>query len=344
MQKVVMDGWCIKQGSFGGAQRYAMEILLELDKIVKSGKYELLIRPEYENLIELKNIKKVEISCKNKLSWSFQVLYYLLKKRAWYVNFWNGLALARKSIITLHDIYPFYNVVKRNKLYYIKNKIKMHMTGMIAKKVVTVSEYSKQTIVEKLHIKPDKIMVIGNAWQHIKEIQPDDKILERIDLQDKAYCLYIGRLVNNKNIKWIFEVADRNPDFLFVISGDLDNEPFDYYEGKHRNILYTGFVTDSEMKSLYQHCKAFLFPSIMEGFGIPPMEALYNGAPIIIANTSSLPEVYGKCAHYIDPYKYDYDLDKILKEPVEPANSVLDRYSWEKSAREWKDLIESCAR
>jgi glycosyltransferase involved in cell wall biosynthesis len=81
----------------------------------------------------------------------------------------------------------------------------------------------------------------------------------------------------------------------------------------------------------------------MEGFGIPPMEALYNGVPIIIANTSSLPEVYGKSAHYIDPYKYDYCLDEILQEPVEAPELVLNRYSWEKSAREWKNLIERYA-
>lgn len=345
MQKVVFDGWLIRQGkrgdSFSGSSRYAIEILLELDKIVKPGKYELLIRSEYENLIRLKNIKKIVISCKSRFSWRLQAFFYLAKKHAWYVHFENGLALRRKSIITLHDIYAFYGVTEVNTA---RSKARIILSTLIAKRIVTVSEYSKQTMVEKLPVKPEKIKVIENGWQHIKKVQSDDKILERCGLRNGQYYFFIGRLVKNKNIKWIFEVADRNPHSLFAISGALWNEPFSYYRGKHGNIIYTGFVTDSEMKSLYQHCKAFLFPSIMEGFGIPPMEALYNGAPIIIANTSCLPEVYGKSAHYIDPYKYDYDLDEVLKEPVEPVDSVLDKYSWEKSARKWKELIESYAR
>ena len=64
------------------------------------------------------------------------------------------------------------------------------------------------------------------------------------------------------------------------------------------------------MSALFQSCKAFLFPSLMEGFGIPPLEALYYNVPIIISDTSSLPEIYEDCAHYIDPFKYDYCLDR----------------------------------
>lgn len=343
MQKVVIDGRCIKKGRFDGAQRYATEILLELDKIVENGKYELLIRPECKDLIELKHINKIELYSKNPLSWKVKTLLYLIKNHAWYVHFANGLAIWRKSIITIHDIYAFYNVCNNTKTYFVTRKGKAILNAMFARKIVTVSEYSKQTMLEKLPVKSRKIEVIGNGWQHIKKIQPDDGILQRCGLKDKQYYFFIGRLVKNKNIMWIFEVADRTPAALFVISGDLSNETFDFYKGKHGNILYTGFVSDSEMKSLYQHCKAFLFPSLMEGFGIPPMEALYNGAPIIIANTSSLPEVYGKSAHYIDPHKYDYCLDEILQETVDLPETVLDRYSWEKSAKAWKELIERYA-
>lgn len=344
MQKVVIDGRCIKQGRFDGAQRYATEILLELDKIVETGKYELLIRPEYKDLIELKNISKILICSKSTLSWKVKAFLYLVKKHAWYVHFANGLAVWRKSVITIHDIYAFYNVCNNTKMYFITRKGKAVFNALFAKKIVTVSEYSKQTMLDKLPVKSRKIDVIGNGWQHIKKIQPDDRILQRFGLRDKQYYFFIGRLVNNKNIKWIFEVADRNPSSLFIISGDLSNERFDFYQGKNSNILYTGFVSDSEMKSLYQHCRAFLFPSLMEGFGIPPMEALYNGAPIIIANTSCLPEIFGNSAHYIDPYKYDYCLEELLKEPVDLPETVLERYSWEKSARAWKELIERYTR
>lgn len=341
MKKVIIDGRCIKRGKFDGAQRYATEILLELDKIVPSGKYELLIRPEAKDLIDLKQIRKVEISGSCILLWRLKTFSYLLRHSAWYINFSNGPAIWSKSIITLHDIYAFYNVCNNTKMYYLKKKCAAILNVIVAKRIVTVSQYSKSTMIAKLPISPEKISVIYNAWQHISTIIPDVSILEREHLQTKEFYFFIGRLVNNKNINWIFNVADYNPDDIFVISGAISNEKFKFYYGKNNNIIYTGFISDAEMAALYQHCKAFLFPSLMEGFGIPPLEALYYGAAVIISNTSSLPEIYEDCAHYIDPLKYDYCLNEILQEPVGSAEKILRKFSWEKSAWQWYELIES---
>lgn len=340
-KRVVIDGSCIRTGKFNGAQRYAVEILRELDKLVPRGKYELLIRREYKDLLCLCNIQKVEIKAKTKLTWGIKVLFYLVKSNALYIHFTNGFTLWRKSIITLHDIYAFYGMYNNTWLYNIKAKCKAIIDAIIAIHIVTVSEFSKQTMLDKLPLKQGKISVIYNGWQHIKDVEPDEQILNKLNLVPHSYYFFLGRLVNNKNIKWIFGVADRNPNSCFVIAGALYNEKFDFYRGKRGNIIYTGFVNDEEMKALYQNCKAFLFPSLMEGFGIPPMEALYNGVPIIISNTSSLPEIYGDSAHYIDPMKYDYCLDDLLNEPVASPEKILNKYSWEKSAWQWYELIES---
>ena len=92
--------------------------------------------------------------------------------------------------------------------------------------------------------------------------------------------------------------------------------------------------------SLYKNCKAFIFPSIHEGFGIPPMEALSQGAKIIVANTTCLPEIYQGCAIYVDPYDTNVDLDKLLKDnEVDDSNKVLARYSWKESALKLYKLI-----
>lgn len=343
MKKVVIDGRCIKEGKFDGAQRYAMEILRELDRLVPEGKYELLLRSENRDLVDLKNIKKIGINCSHMRFWRCKVLFYLIRHWAWYIDFANGPAIWYKSIITQHDIYAFYNVCNNTRIYHLKKKCAAWMNAVLAAHIVTVSQYSKGTMLEKLPVRPDKISVIYNGWQHMCNTEADPSVLEKNGLVTKEYYFFIGRLVNNKNIQWIFRVADHNSSSRFVISGAVNNEKFDYYTGINNNITYTGFVSDAELTALFQNCKAFLFPSLMEGFGIPPLEALYHGVPIIISNTSALPEIYEDCAHYIDPMKYDYCLDELLKEPVSSADKILDKFSWEKSARQWYELIESYA-
>ena len=82
-----------------------------------------------------------------------------------------------------------------------------------------------------------------------------------------------------------------------------------------------------------KYCKAFIFPSFFEGFGIPPLEALSVGASIIISNTTCLPEIFGKTAHYIDPYNADVNLDEILSEPTVSPQKVLEKYTFARFAK-----------
>jgi len=89
-----------------------------------------------------------------------------------------------------------------------------------------------------------------------------------------------------------------------------------------------------------ERCKAFLLPSYYEGFGLTPLEALSCGAKIIVAGAASLPEIYGKTAHYIDPYNTDIDLDLLLQEETSPADEILQKYSYDKSAQDVYNLIK----
>lgn len=102
-------------------------------------------------------------------------------------------------------------------------------------------------------------------------------------------------------------------------------------------------MQDGENKALMQHCKAFLHPAVFEGFGIPPLEALSQGAPILLSNASCLPELYGKTARYFDPYDYDVDLDALLSQPVEPAGEVLEKFSWDRTAAFWLEELKKYA-
>lgn len=89
------------------------------------------------------------------------------------------------------------------------------------------------------------------------------------------------------------------------------------------------------------NCKAFIFPSIYEGFGIPPMEAMAENAPVIVSNKACMPEIYGKSVHYIDPYNYkNINIENILLEKVKNPELILEKYSWKKSADKLYNLLK----
>jgi glycosyltransferase involved in cell wall biosynthesis len=138
------------------------------------------------------------------------------------------------------------------------------------------------------------------------------------------------------------EVAKRNPNQLFVVTGKEEGfTKLGVDKLKQDNILFTGYLTDGEIKSLMQHCKAFIHPAIYEGFGIPPLEAMSCGANVIVSTATCLPEIYGDAAHFIDPYNYDVDLESLIKQPVAPRESVLDKYNWAKEAEKLLILLRS---
>ena len=110
---------------------------------------------------------------------------------------------------------------------------------------------------------------------------------------------------------------------LFSDETDLD---------KASNIRTVGYISDEDMKGLMRHAQAFLFPSIYEGFGIPPLEALSVGTKAVVGRASCLPEIYGDTVYYIDPWDASVDLPALLAKKVVPPAQVLTKYSWAKTA------------
>ena len=138
--------------------------------------------------------------------------------------------------------------------------------------------------------------------------------------------------------------AELYPNELFVISGAMLKNvvPSELEKIKLlKNIILAGYLSDGEVKTLMQNCKAFVFPSYFEGFGIPPLEALACGAPIIVSNAASLPEIYGSCAHYIDPSTPDVDLDALLAKPVSSPAPLFKKYSLDNSAKKLYAALNS---
>lgn len=206
-------------------------------------------------------------------------------------------------------------------------------------RIVTVSETSKKDLMRLYRTPADRISVIGNGWEHMKETEPDGSVLERLGLSGREYMFCLGNGAYHKNLAWVYETAKLNPDRLFVVSGTF--RPGESVSG---NVLFTGRLTDGEIRTLMRNCRLFVQPSLMEGFCIPPLEAMAEGAECLVSDASCLPEIYRGAVHYLDPLVPADDLDALLEGELSPAEEILSAYTWKKSAETFYALLADICR
>jgi glycosyltransferase involved in cell wall biosynthesis len=338
-----------------GIERYAYEITNRLDKISKQGEIAIVIPSSLETFPSYKNLEIVRLEKKSKSNIRWQIITlqgFLLKKRKYTImEFGNACLPFAPGIVFLHDIYcEFFQkdfTSKRDKFTRLYSRIQYRLIAHLAKKIVTVSEYSKNEIIRTFKIYPTKINVIHSSADHMQYIKSDHSVFDDYPiLKEKSFFFSLGSLSKRKNIKWIFEYAQKHPESLFAISGEsLNTVKIDELKScVPSNIVFLGYLNDEKVKALMTQCKAFILPSYYEGFGLTPLEALSCGAQIIIARAASLPEIYGNTAHYIDPFDTDVDLDELLKQPVSPPDEIIKKYSYDTSAQQVYDIIRECSK
>jgi len=334
---IVINGRFLTQ-KITGVQRYAIEITKKLDEI--SDKDIILIHPKNTiNEVDLKNIKKVELKVFNGYIWEQVALpIYLYFKFYKYniklLNLCNIAPVLFPGYVTLHDISFKTNSTHLNKkMLYIYRTITL-LNIKRYKKIFTVSEFSKKEIVKNYKIEENKIVVTYNSAEHIKETDFDKEILEKLNLNSEEYYFTLGSKSPHKNFEFILKCAEDNPGQVFVISGGENKKIFNnQQEKKLENVKYTGYLNDSELLTLYSNCKAFIFPSKYEGFGIPPLEAVITGCKnIILSDIPVFREVYGEYANYVDIYSDEkIILNKCNK--IDNINNLINKYSWKKAAK-----------
>ena len=195
------------------------------------------------------------------------------------------------------------------------------------------------------HVNPEKITVVYNAWQHMQRVRPDPMLFGEYSkwpqLKKGEYYFSMSNLLKNKNFPWVLRAAQSKPQVMFAIAGggSLAAEAERLGLADLPNVLYLGYVSDGAAKALMAHCKAFLFPTLYEGFGIPPLEAAACGAPqIIVSDTPCMREVYGPCAAYIDLTANPGDVDDVTPATA-PTAALLEKYSWDKSAERLLQIL-----
>ncbi|WGS52896.1 glycosyltransferase family 4 protein [Paraburkholderia sp. D15] len=213
----------------------------------------------------------------------------------------------RGQVVMVHDmaIYDVPHAFSRKfRLWY---RVCFGLLPRMQPTILTVSAYSRTRICHHMKIDESRVTVITPGADHLDRVVADPSVLSRLDLARDAYCVIVGSLDPRKNLQCALEAIDTlghlNGVKFVVVGGrnprvfnDAQAKPRDY--GKH--IVWAGFVRDGELKSLYENAACLVFPSLYEGFGLPPLEAMYCGCPVVASSRTSIPEACGDAALYCD--------------------------------------------
>ncbi len=227
-----------------------------------------------------------------------------------------------------------------------------------ADRIITISEFSKREITELLSLPEERVAVIPCAANCTDDSEPFDPVAAKYGIR-QPYLLYVGTIEPRKNLVRLLRAYEqlRQRDGIphqLVLAGEKgwNNESFDgalAASTAKDSVVMTGFISEAEKNTLYRHAALFVFPSLYEGFGIPPLEAMHWGCPVVTADAASLPEVVGDAAVLVDPLDADSIADGIrcVLSNAELAAALREKgfrqeknYSWDTSA----DLLHNLCR
>ncbi|MCL4397617.1 glycosyltransferase family 4 protein [Patescibacteria group bacterium] len=266
------------------------------------------------------------------------------------------LYLSCPSVISVMDLafekFPQY--FKKKDLYQLKYWTRL--SAMQAKKVIAISEATKGDLVQLYHLPPEKIVVTHLGYDQARfneKVKPARK--------DK-YFFYLGTLQPRKNLVRLIEAFGQleDKDIKLVIGG-MKNEGrggwmyqdvFEIASKLGDRVEFTGYIPDTEVAGLMKGAAAYVLPSLYEGFGIPAVEAMATGVPVVVSRVSSLPEVCGECTIYIEnPYEVESirsALEKVLemgdserKNQIKAGLKLVKRYNWEDTAKQTLEVLKN---
>jgi len=267
---------------------------------------------------------------------------------------------AKKRVVTIHDVFhlAFYDKLNiKQKLY---AKLVINQAVRRSDKILTVSKFSVDEI--RKYTKSSKaIDVVYNAidfdkFKVINDISKLDFAKEKYQLPND-FLLFVGNVKPHKNLKnLLLAIKEMDVNLVIVgkkdgfITGDANIANLIKSNNLENRVFFTGYVDDADIPAIYNLAKLFVFPSLYEGFGIPPLEAQSCGCPVVCSNVASLPEVGGvDSVVYCDPYSVEDIASKIKmvlndgsleNELKEKGFENIKRFSWEESAKKIIDIIE----
>jgi glycosyltransferase involved in cell wall biosynthesis len=281
-----------------------------------------------------------------------------------FTNPQNFISGRYKSVVTIHDLAPLHaeqrGWVKESSVQLFP--LIMERISKNADAIIAVSEYTKRDLIETLGIDPERITVVYEAASAFFQPAPDAAFLEKT-WGVKDYALYAGQLQPRKNILNLLKawecVVQVVPQARLVLAGGIRDVAYKQEIEEHLlrarikdSVILTGPVDDIHLRKLYSSARCFVYPSLFEGFGLPILEALQCGAPVIASSTTSLPEVVGNAGIFVQPEDTE-DIAKALirifedkalhRSLQEKTVGQAAQFSWKKAAQETSSVYTSVA-
>lgn len=310
-------------GSIGkGLGRYTQKLIQELEKLPGDDQFIVFLRRENFDKYQPANYRFTKVLADFPwYGWREQLFFPCLLYRynidlMHFPHFNFPLFYWKKSVVTIHDLILFhYPTVKASELspllYWVKYwvyRFVIFMAVLRAVKVIAVSQFTAHDLLGAFPFTKKKIIVTYEAAEsycfwNTKEYARE--FLQSLNLHTREYVLYVGNAYPHKNLRCLFDIAKLFPDKKFVCVGKEDY----FYrtiqqqtqELEINNICFIGFVSDEQLAILYREALCYFFPSLYEGFGLPGLEALSHGLPVVAARAGALPEILGDAACYFDP-------------------------------------------
>jgi glycosyltransferase involved in cell wall biosynthesis len=362
MKKTILNATIINDKPTGlgvYTQNVINRLFLDRDSTVICNKKSYLSDVEIDSLVELSIPKSRFAFIKRRL-----LVNSYLKKNiddieliyspTQHINYIKG----KKHIITIHDLIPLkYPKGRIHQTFYYKYIIKRYIRKV--DKIITVSENTKNDVVKYYNIEPSRVKVIYNGFDKTDIINRDKSIeiiQNKYNLKD--FILIVGINYKYKNLESVIKAYNEIKDEIdnkIVIVGN-----YNISYGKQLinlvkklkiedKVIFTGYVDEEEKHLFYQSAKVFIYPTLYEGFGLPILEAMSNEVPVICSSTSSIPEVAGDAAIYINPNNIDDIKDKMVKainmgdmdknDIIKKGKERVKHFSWSKCAKEVQDTI-----
>lgn len=341
-EKNILVNTRILQSPTTGVQRYLREILTRLP----SSEIQTVFPPSY-------------FSGYTANLWEQSVLPFRIGGNLLWSPGNTGPLYVKNQVVSIHDMSTLDHPEWFSPKFSMWYRFLLPKLAQVTKKIVTFSNFSRDRIVEVCRIDSKKVEVIYNAADtrfKRSSLEEIDKACSKLNIPTRRYILALGSLEPRKNLGRLVKawgnIQQELPDDLYlVLSGargkstvfrdvSIDELP--------PRVFFTGYVLDDYLPALYSGAKAFIYPSLYEGFGLPPLEAISCGTPLIISNTTCLPEIFGDAGIYINPFDIE-QISNVIQRVVTDSNLCMNlsarglerakQFSWDKSAElTWKVL------